>query len=94
MSDLPSSEPTFLDGNAAAGPLRDVFSVDLTSAVGTCAGCGDAGPVGGVRLYSQAPGLVGRCPGCEEVLFTLVRGEQDTFLSMKGFAMLRFPTAG
>ena len=87
-----AAEPSFLDGNAAAGPLRDLFSADLTSAVGTCAACGDSGPVAGVRLYTQAPGLVGRCPGCEEVLFTLVRSEQDTYLSMKGLTMLRFPT--
>ena len=87
-----ASAPTFLDGNAAAGPLRDLFSVDLTSATGTCGSCGDAGPVGAVRLFTQAPGLVGRCPGCEEVLFTLVRSEQHTYLSMKGLTMLRFPT--
>ncbi|NHC12967.1 hypothetical protein G9H71_04145 [Motilibacter sp. E257] len=87
-------EPAFLDGNAAAGPLRELFTVDLTAAVGTCASCGDAGPLGGVRLFTQAPGLVGRCPGCEDVLFTLVRSERDTYLSMKGFTTLRFPTAG
>jgi hypothetical protein len=90
--DSTSPAPQFLDGNAAAGPLRDVFAFDLTSAVGTCAGCGDSGAVGRVPLWTQAPGLVGRCPGCDEVLFTLVRGEQDTYLSLKGLRTLRFPT--
>jgi Family of unknown function (DUF6510) len=37
-----------LDGNAVAGLLQEVFAVEMTTAVGTCARCGAAGPVGRV----------------------------------------------
>ena len=30
-----------VDGNVLAGPLSDVFSVDMTTATGTCASCAD-----------------------------------------------------
>jgi Family of unknown function (DUF6510) len=29
-----------LDGNAIAGLLQEVFAVQMTTAIGTCAGCG------------------------------------------------------
>ncbi len=32
--------PTYLDGNAAAGALREMFAVDITAAIAQCAGCG------------------------------------------------------
>jgi hypothetical protein len=35
-----------LDGNAAAGLLAEVFTVEATTAVVTCAGCGASGPLG------------------------------------------------
>jgi len=37
------TEPTFLDGNAMAGALGEVFAVDVTAAVGRCDGCGAVG---------------------------------------------------
>ena len=36
-----------LDGNAAAGPLADIFTREVTTAVATCASCGNSGPLGG-----------------------------------------------
>jgi len=35
-----------LDGNAIAGLLQEVFAVEMTTAIGTCGGCGAARPVG------------------------------------------------
>src|SRR3989442_14506774 len=43
-----------LDGNAVAGLLQEVFAVEMTTAVGTCEGCGAAGPVGAVHVYRGA----------------------------------------
>ena len=34
-----------LDGNALAGPLGEIFAVDVTAAVGRCASCGLTGPI-------------------------------------------------
>ena len=59
---MTADEPTYLDGNAAAGALREVFAVDLTAAIGQCAGCGDRGVFAQAHLYVDAPGMVARPP--------------------------------
>ena len=61
-----------LDGNALAGVLGELFQRDLTMAKGTCRECGLTGPLARARVYGHAPGAVVRCPGCGEVLFTIV----------------------
>ena len=86
--------PTYLDGNAAAGALREVFAVDLTAAIGHCAGCGHTGVFAESRLYVDAPGMVARCPGCEDVLLRVVTTPTDTFLDLRGLTYLRIPNAG
>ena len=47
---------SFLDGNAAAGALREVFAVDVTSAHGQCVGCGNTAPMAEARLFGTHPG--------------------------------------
>jgi hypothetical protein len=79
------------DGNAMAGALAEIFAVDLTTATGRCAGCGFTGPVAGLRVYQHAPGLVARCPGCEQVVMRLVRGPEQAWLDLQGTAVLRIP---
>ena len=81
----------YRDGNALAGPLLEVFAVDVTAAVGRCASCGLAGPVASLRLYTQAPGLVARCPGCEAVVLRLVRGPDRVWLDLRGAVCLEIP---
>ena len=78
------STTDFVDGNALAGPLAELFLVDLTAAVGRCAGCGQVGAVGTLRVYRHAPGLVARCPGCEAVLLRVVRTTERIFLDLRG----------
>ncbi|WP_155369800.1 DUF6510 family protein [Catellatospora vulcania] len=81
----------FTDGNALAGPLREIFAVDMTTATGRCAGCGDEGPVAGMKVYAHAPGLVARCPSCQQVLMRLVRGPSSAWLDLRGTMSLRIP---
>lgn len=81
----------FTDGNAMAGPLREIFAVDLTRASGACAGCGQVGPVAALHLYSQAPGMVARCPNCGEVVMRYVRGRDRAWLDMRGVVALEIP---
>ncbi|SEG79603.1 hypothetical protein SAMN05444920_104725 [Nonomuraea solani] len=78
-----------LDGNALAGPLGEIFAVDVTAATGRCASCGLAGPVASLRVYGPDPGLVARCPGCEEVVLRLVRGPGTAWLDLRGTVSLR-----
>ena len=79
------------DGNALAGALGEIFAVDLTTADGRCAGCGFTGPIAGLRVYNHAPGLVARCPACEQVVLRLVRGPGHAWLDLHGTAVLRIP---
>jgi hypothetical protein len=65
-----------LDGNGAAGLLREIFGTEMTVAVATCASCGSAAQIGESSLYPGGPGTVIRCRSCESVLvvITQVRG--------------------
>ena len=84
------SEPdgTELDGNSLAGALREIFAVDVTTAVGRCVGCGRVGAVATLRVYTRAPGLVARCPGCDAVVLRLVRGPDRAWLDLRGLVCL------
>jgi len=79
----------FVDGNSLAGPLREIFAVDLTEATGTCAGCGRVGAVAEWHVYQQAPGAVARCAGCDTVLLRLVRAPDRAWLDLRGLVSLR-----
>ncbi len=83
----------YLDGNELAGPLGEIFAADVTGAVGRCVHCGRVGPVAELRVYQRAPGWVGRCPGCGEVVLRLVRGPRDAWLDLRGTVSLRIPLA-
>jgi len=84
-------EYEYEDGNVLAGPLREIFAVDVTAAVGRCVSCGMVGPLATLRVYSRAPGLVARCPGCDTVMMRLVRGPDAAWLELTGIASLRVP---
>jgi hypothetical protein len=81
----------YTDGNALAGPLAEIFSVEMTAARGRCAGCGRTGTVAEMRVYEKAPGLVARCPGCQAVLVRLVRTPDRAYLDLRGVVALEIP---
>jgi hypothetical protein len=62
----------------------------MTAAVATCAACGDARPVGELRAYLQAPGLVLRCATCGAVQLRLVRARRRAWLDLRGVRVLQF----
>ena len=78
-----------LDGNAMAGDLREIFAVDVTTAVATCSGCGEANVVARLKVWGPAPGLVARCPSCGDVVMRLVRGPEQAWLDLRGAVTLR-----
>ena len=80
-----------LDGNAAAGVLREVLTVDPTTAISTCAHCGNAAPLGAHLVYADAPALVVRCPGCMQVVIRCASDETGVRLEMSGVRLLRMP---
>ena len=79
-----------LDGNAIGGVLREIFAMEVTSAVGTCAHCGAVNEVGRVHVYIHAPGTVVRCPSCEAVLMRVVRGGGRYWVDLTGMRCLEF----
>ncbi len=87
------TEPTYLDGNAAAGAMSQLFAVDITSAIARCNGCGQTGVFAEARLYVDAPGLVARCSSCDNVLLRVVTTPNDTYLDLRGLAYLRVPSS-
>jgi hypothetical protein len=76
-----------LDGNAIAGLLREVFSVEMTTAIGTCGGCGAAGLVGAAHLYRGA-GIVLRCPHCGNTLAKIVKSDSRVWIDFPGIRAL------
>jgi uncharacterized protein DUF6510 len=76
-----------LDGNAIAGLLQDVFAVEMTTAIGTCASCGTAGPIGAAHLHRGA-GIVLRCPHCDNVLAKIVKNDLRAWIDLTGIHTL------
>jgi hypothetical protein len=87
------SDATYLDGNAAAGALSELFAMDVTAAITRCDGCGQTGVFAESRLYVDAPGLVARCSGCDAVLLRVVTTPNDTYLDLRGLTYLRVPSS-
>jgi len=83
------TEPTFIDGNAIAGMLGEVFAVEVTTAVGRCDGCGAVSVLAETRVYVDAPGTVVRCTGCDAVLLRVVTSPDRTWLDLRGLSYLQ-----
>lgn len=81
------------DGNALAGPLTDIFAVEVTTATARCRGCGRTCAVAELAVYGPEPGLVARCPGCADVLLRVARTPDAVWLDLGGMSSLRFPVA-
>ena len=79
------------DGTALTGPLQAVLGVEVTTAVGRCTGCGRSAPMAEVRVFDHAPGVVARCPACDQVLLRLVRGPGRAWLDLRGLSYLQLP---
>ena len=86
-----TSSNLWTDGNALAGPLHDVFSVEVTTAIGRCTNCRREGPMAEARVYDHAPGVVARCPACDQVLLRLVRDRGRAWLDLRGLTYLQLP---
>ncbi|MFW6689570.1 DUF6510 family protein [Streptomyces sp. MAR4 CNX-425] len=80
-----------VDGNALAGPLSEIFAVDVTAATSRCAHCGCAGPLARLHVYGRAPGFVARCQRCGGVVLRLVRTRGTVWLDMRGTVSLAVP---
>lgn len=82
----------YLDGNAAAGELSQIFAMDITSAEGQCVNCGAKRRFAEAHLYVQCPGLVARCALCGHVLLRCVNTNQHVYLDLRGMTYLALAT--
>jgi Family of unknown function (DUF6510) len=80
-----------LDGNAAAGPLSDIFAREVTAALVTCASCGSSGPLGAAMLYGEAMGQIVRCATCDAVLLCCADTPAGVRLDMRGVSVIAWP---
>ena len=80
-----------LDGNAAGGMLREVFTHEMTAALATCAGCGTVGPIGALLEYGHHMGIVLRCPSCDTAVLRIVRTPGLLRLDPSGILLLTIP---
>lgn len=83
-----------LDGNAVAGPLWEVFRIDIIAAIGRCKNCGAVRAFGEALVYSDAPGIVVRCSACEGVLLRLVETPTSFWLDVSGLSYLQIDREG
>ena len=88
-----SAAMNYLDGNAAAGELSKVFTVDVTAAEGQCVHCGAKRRFAEAHLYMGGPGIVARCAVCENVLLRLVNVRRRVLLDVRGMAYFSLATA-
>ncbi len=82
-----------LDGNAAAGILREVFVQEMTTARGACTSCGMIAQMGSRHLYMNplSPGAVLRCNRCQEILMVIVHGGGRYRVGLRGLTWLEIP---
>jgi Family of unknown function (DUF6510) len=78
-----SEEAAWLDGNALAGLLQQIFGADITALPRGCQSCGRVNAVGAHRLYRGA-GWVLRCPACGDVAMRVVAVEERYSLHLSG----------
>ncbi len=82
-----------LDGNAAAGILREVFVHEMSTSRGACASCGAIAQIGSQHLYMTplSPGAVLRCQVCEETLMVVVHNGGRYRLGFTGLTWMEIP---
>jgi hypothetical protein len=76
-----------LDGNAIAGPLYEVYGIEMTTETGVCKSCGTPQLLAEVRVYARAPGAVARCKHCGSVVFVVVDAGGRTQIRMDGLEL-------
>jgi hypothetical protein len=80
-----------VDGNAVAGLLQEIFATEMTVTPTCCANCGREGEVGSLHVYGRGPGIVFRCPACQQVVLRIARTPQAIYIDTRGAVYLSIP---
>ena len=81
-----------LDANATAGVLHEIFGLEMTAEPTECAHCGREAEMGTLLAFTQGPGIVLRCSGCESVVLRIVQTPEAIYLDARGAVYLRLTT--
>ncbi len=87
MSETTGAIP--LDGNVAAGMMREFFAFDVTTALLVCDGCGMEAEIGAIRVYGEPMGAIFRCRKCDTAVVRLVRTPFGFWMDMRRTRRLR-----
>lgn len=86
-----SDQDVWLDGNAIAALLIDVFGVELTASERGCQSCGARTRLGAHRVYRSA-GTVMRCPVCGDLALRVTSLPDRFVVSMAGTWSFEVPS--
>ena len=82
-----------LDANATAGLLYEIFGTEITASPTECANCGNQGEIGALLAFTQGPGIVLRCSGCEQVVLRITQLPNEILLDARGAVYIRLARA-
>ena len=85
------SEPQHLDGNAVAGIFDEAFGIEVSIVTVTCDTCHRPGRFADNKVYARGPGVIARCPRCNEITARIVRTPTDMWLDLRGSRSWRIP---
>ena len=88
-----NEQALWLDGNALAGLLQELFGTELTDMPHGCGSCGAVRAIGAHRLYRGA-GLVLRCPVCSDVALVVATAPNRHVVHFGGTWRMEIPSAG
>lgn len=80
-----------VDGNALAGPLSEIFEMDVTAASIRCASCEDTAVLARAMVYEKPHALIARCSACDGVLMIVLQKHDATEIDLTGTAWLSIP---
>jgi hypothetical protein len=83
-----SDDVTWLDGNAAAGPLARFFAIDATRMIVTCDACCAETQLAQLHLYGSNHGIILRCAKCSTVVLRAMERGNLLCLDARGAARL------
>jgi len=85
-----SEEALWLDGNAIAGLLGEIFGAELTTTERACQSCGRVSYLGAHRVYRSA-GTVVRCPVCGDLALRITSLPDRHVVRLSGTWTLEVP---
>ncbi|WP_067696867.1 DUF6510 family protein [Nocardia jejuensis] len=86
-----TGEEHYLDGNALAGTLSEIFATDPTGCGCRCGGCGVIEPLARALVYLDCPGTIARCAHCSTVILRITTTPEGRWLDLGAGASICLP---